>query len=123
MDWNTIGTEVIVGIIGVIIAGLGTLITVLINKYVKSKELKDILLSLNEVVKTIVADVQQTYVDGLKKDGMFDAEKQKEALNLALEKIKVSLPTNVHTWLQKNQTDIDEYLKSLIEGAVYLLKK
>ena len=123
MDWNAIGTEVIIGIIGFVLATLGTIATILINKYVKNKELKDILLSLNEVVKTIVADVQQTYVDGLKKDGMFDAERQKEALSLALEKVKVSLPCNVSKWLKDNQTDIDGYLKSVIESAVYSLKK
>ena len=123
MDWNAIGTELILGIIGIVLAGIGTLVTILINKYVKSKELKEILLSLNEVVKVVVADVHQTYVDGLKKGGMFDAEAQKHALELALEKVKVALPTNVHAWLQKNQTDIDTFLKSLIEGAVYTLKK
>lgn len=123
MDWNAIGTEVIVSIIGVVIAALGSLITYLINKYVKDSKLKNFLLTLNEVVKNVVAEVQQTYVDGLKKDGMFDAERQKEALNLALEKIKTTLPCDVMKWLKDNQTDIDAYLKSLIEGAVYNIKK
>lgn len=123
MDWNAIGTEVIVSIIGVVIAALGSLVTFLINKYVKDSKLKNFLLALNEVVKNVVAEVQQTYVDGLKKDGMFDAERQKEALNLALEKIKTRLPAEVMNWLKANQTDIDTYLKSLIEGAVYNIKK
>lgn len=123
MDWNAIGTEVIVSIIGVVIAAIGSLVTFLINKYVKDSKLKNFLLTLTEVVKNVVAEVQQTYVDGLKKDGMFDAEAQKYALNLALEKIKATLPADVMKWLKENQTDIDVYLKSLIEGAVYNIKK
>lgn len=123
MDWNAIGTEVIVSIIGLVIAAIGSLVTFLINKYVKDSKLKNFLLALNEVVKNVVAEVQQTYVDGLKKDGMFDAERQKEALELALEKIKTTLPCDVMKWLKANQTDIDSYLKSLIEGAVYNIKK
>ena len=84
MNWAEIGTQIITGIIGVLIAGLGTLITVLINKYVKNDKLKTILNSLNETVRNAVSEVYQTYVEALKKDGMFDAEAQKEALNKAL---------------------------------------
>ena len=36
MNWAEIGTQVIVGIIGVLLTGLGTLITFLINKYIKN---------------------------------------------------------------------------------------
>lgn len=122
MNWAEIGTQVIVGIIGVLITGLGTLITFLINKYVKNDKLKTILSSLNEVVKNAVSEVYQTYVEALKKDGMFDAEKQKEALNKALEIIKTNLPTDVMNWVKENYSDIDVYFKSLIEAAIGLLK-
>lgn len=95
MDWAEIGTQVILGIIGVLITGLGTLITVLINKYVKNDKLKQILSSLNETIKNAVSEVYQTYVEALKKDGMFDEAAQKEALNKALTTIKQNLPTDV----------------------------
>lgn len=122
MDWAEIGTQVIVGIIGVLLTGLGTLITFLINKYIKNDKLKTILSSLNETVRNAVSEVYQTYVEALKKDGMFDAEKQKEALSRALEIIKTNLPSEVMTWVQENYTDIDAYFKSLIEAAIGLLK-
>lgn len=122
MDWAEIGTQVILGIIGVLITGLGTLITVLINKYVKNDKLKNILASLNEVVQKAVSEVYQTYVEALKKDGMFDAEAQKEALNKALEIIKTNASKDVMKWLQANYTDIDAYLKSQIEAVIGLLK-
>ena len=122
MDWAEIGTQVILGIIGVLITGLGTLITVLINKYVKNDKLKQILSSLNETIKNAVSEVYQTYVEALKKDGMFDADAQKEALNKALITIKQNLPVDVMKWLQANYTDIDAYLKSQIEAVIGLLK-
>ena len=122
MDWAEIGTQVILGIIGVLITGLGTLITVLINKYVKNDKLKQILSSLNETIKNAVSEVYQTYVEALKKDGMFDEAAQKEALNKALTTIKQNLPTDVMKWLQANYTDIDAYLKSQIEAVIGLLK-
>ena len=122
MDWGEIGTQVILGIIGVLITGLGTLITVLINKYVKNDKLKGILSSFNEVVQKAVSEVYQTYVEALKKDGMFDAEAQKEALNKALEIIKANASKDVMDWLKANYTDIDAYLKSQIEAMIGLLK-
>ena len=122
MNWAEIGTQIIVGIIGILLTGLGTLITFLINKYIKNDKLKTILSSLNETVRNAVSEVYQTYVEALKKDGMFDAEKQKEALNKALEIIKTNLPTDVMNWVKENYSDIDSYLKSLIEAAIGLLK-
>lgn len=122
MNWAEIGTQIIVGIIGVLLTGLGTLITFLINKYIKNDKLKTILSSLNETVRNAVSEVYQTYVEALKKDGMFDAEKQKEALNKALEIIKTNLPTDVMNWVKENYSDIDSYLKSQIEAAIGLLK-
>lgn len=122
MNWAEIGTQVIVGIIGVLLTGLGTFITFLINKYIKNDKLKTILSSLNETVRNAVSEVYQTYVEALKKDGMFDAEAQKEALSRALEIIKTNLPSDVMAWVQDNYTDIDAYFKSLIEAAIGLLK-
>lgn len=122
MDWAEILTQIILGVMGVLITGLGTLITFLINKYVKNDQLKRILSSLNETVRNAVSEVYQTYVEALKKDGMFDADAQKEALSKALEIIKTNLPADVMTWVKENYSDIDSYFKSQIEAVIGLLK-
>lgn len=122
MDWAQIGTQVILGIIGVLITGLGTLITFLINKYVRNDRLKSILSSLNETIRNAVSEVYQTYVEALKHDGMFDADAQKEALAKALEIIKRNLPADVMDWVKENYTDIDEYFRSQVEAVIGLLK-
>ena len=122
MDWAQIGTQVILGIIGVLITGLGTLITYVINKYVKDAKLKNILSSLSEVAKNAASEVYQTYVEALKDKNMFTKEAQEEALNKALQIIKNNLPSEVMQWVTENYADIDAYFKSLIESAIGLLK-
>lgn len=122
MDWAEIGTQLVLGIIGLLITGLGTVITYVINKYVKDAKLKNILSSLNETAKNAASEVYQTYVEALKDKNMFTAEAQKEALNKALEIIKNNLPSEVMQWVTDNYSDIDAYFKSLIESAIGLLK-
>lgn len=122
MDWAQIGTQVVLGIIGVLIAGLGTLLTYVINKFVKNDQLKRILASLNDTVTQAVSEVYQTYVEALKDKNMFTEDAQKEALAKALDIIKNNLPADVMKWVQDNYADIDAYFKSLIEAAIGLLK-
>lgn len=120
--WEQIGTEIILGIIGVVISGLGALISFLINKYVKNNEARTLLNELHEIVKDVVQDVYQTYVDTLKKGGMFDADAQKKALDMALEKINASLSEKLKKWLDANYADAQAFIKTLIESAIFSLK-
>lgn len=122
MDWGSIGTQVILGIIGILITGLGTVVTYLINKYVKNDKLNTILKSLNETITNSVSEVYQTYVQSLKDGNMFDEAAQKEALSKALVIIKNNLPADVMKWVKENYTDIDAYFKSQIEAVIGLLK-
>lgn len=122
MNWSEIMTELFIGIIGVLISGLGIFVTYLINKWVKNQEIKDIVSSLNDVVKKAVLETYQTYVEELKDKDIFDLEAQKIALNRALELIRVNLPSNVETWLKTNFTNFEDYLKGLIEAQIGELK-
>ncbi|MBO7691549.1 MAG: hypothetical protein J6T10_02805 [Methanobrevibacter sp.] len=122
MDWNAIGTQVIIGIVGVIISGLGIFVTYLINKWVKNDELKQIMNSLYQLVKSAVLEIQQTYVDQMKKDNIFDYEAQKLAVEKCIKTIKANMPIKVEEWLKSNFKDIEAYLKTLIEAQVKLIK-
>lgn len=122
MNWGEIGTELILGIIGILIAGLGTITTYLINKYVKDAQLKKIVTSLNDLVQTSVKYVYQTYVEALKDKNMFDVEAQSKALEMCLEKINTNMPADVKKWLEENYSDVQEYLKTLIEAALATFK-
>lgn len=122
MNWNEIGTQIILSIIGVVVSGLGILITYVINKYVKNDELKQIMNSLNELVKTSVLEIQQIYVDEMKCKNVFDKNAQKLAIERCLENIKANMPIKVKSWLESNYTNVDAYLRTLIEAQVKLLK-
>ena len=122
MYWNGIATEIILGVVGLVMSALGILITYLINKYIKNDELKGIVNSLNELVRNSVLEIYQTYVEALKKCGSFNETAQKEAQERCLALINRNMPENVHAWLQASFCDIDTYLKSLIEAQIGLLK-
>lgn len=122
MDWGSIGTQIILGIVGILITGLGTVVTYLINKYVKNDKLNTILKSLSETITNSVLEVYQTYVQALKDGNMFDETAQKEALDKAIVIIKNNLPVDVMKWVKENYTDIDAYFKSQIEAVIGLLK-
>jgi len=123
MNWENILTEVILSVLGIVLSGLGALATYWISKLIKDDKLKHIMNSLNEVVKKAVLEVYQTYVEELKDKDMFSADAQKIALSKALKIIDTNLPNDVKEWLKSNVSDIQEYLKGLIEAQIGLLKK
>lgn len=122
MDWNEIGTQIILGIVTFVISGLGALATYLINKFVKNNNAKNILNSLLILVKNSVLEIKQTYVDELKKQGTFDIKTQKIALEKCYQKIVTNMPKEMEKWLKDNYNDIEAFIKGLIESQVGLLK-
>lgn len=122
MTMPEILTQTTLGVIGILLTGLGFFITFLIHKYIKSNELKLILTSLTVVVENCVKEVYQTYVEELKDKNMFDEKAQKKALKMCLEKVQSIIPQNIEEWLDKNFTNIKEYLVTLIESSIATLK-
>ena len=103
-------------------SGLGIVFTYLINRFIKNDELKQIMNSLNQLVKSAVLEIQQIYVDELKKNGAFNYEAQKLAIEKCLNTIKANMPIKVEQWLKSNFKDIEGYLRTLIEAQVKLIK-
>ena len=122
MNWNEIGTEIILSCVGVLFSALGVFVTYLINKYVKDQKIKDIVNSLHQLVRDSVLEVYQLYVEELKKNDNFNRDAQKLALSRCLELIKTNMSNEVKTWLEANYSDINAYLKSLIEAQIGALK-
>lgn len=122
MDINSTLVDAITTLVGLAVSLLAFYGTYLINKKIKNDKLKTIIMSLQEVVKNAVLETYQTYVEELKDKDMFNAEAQKKALRHALEYIKANMPYEVQKWLESNYGHIDDYLKSLIEAQIGLLK-
>lgn len=123
MNWESILTEAILSILGIVFSALGALVTYWISKKIKDEKLKSIMASLHEVVKDATLEVYQTYVEALKDSGNFGLEAKKTALSKALDIIKVNMPQEVGEWLKTNVSDLEGYLKGMIEAQIALLKK
>jgi hypothetical protein len=122
MDYNAILTELIIGIIGLVLSAIGAIVAVLINKYVANEKLKTTLASFHDLVRNSVLETYQKYVEELKDKNMFDANAQKTALSACLSIIKANMPQRVETWLKSNVSNVEAYLISNIEAQIGELK-
>lgn len=80
-----------------------------LNKYIDMAE---------DAVYKAVMETNQTYVDALKKEHVFDAAAQTEALSKSLEKAKTILSTEARDILESAFGDINVYLTTSIEALI-----
>ena len=85
---------------------------------IKDEKAKRMLEIAENVVSQAVATVSQTYVDGLKKDGIFDTDAQKEAFEMSKDKIYKLLTTDTLQAVQNNYGDVDEWIVTKIEETI-----
>ena len=122
MNWS----EVVISVVSIIVTALAswgvTELTRLINSKIKDANAKEMLSSAVTTVSDVVKQVYQTYVEALKGQNAFTAEAQKEALAKALETIEAVLPEKVKAYLTDNFGNIEAWLTTQIEAAIYSLK-
>jgi outer membrane lipopolysaccharide assembly protein LptE/RlpB len=90
---------------------------------IKNEKVKSYLDEIRATSAVAAGAVQQVYVQALKDDDVFTVEKQKEALNKALQIIINSLSTDTMTYIQESNVDVEEFLIPYVESAVYQQKK
>lgn len=121
-------------IINILLAALCTAITGLVgwavatltswlNSKIKNDKFARFMSTIFEITGNAVREISQTYVDAIKKEGKFDEEAQKKALEMCLSKVKTQLAPEVLDFIGKNFGDVTEYLKSLIESTIYSMKQ
>lgn len=71
-----------------------------------------------DAISKAVLTVSQTYVDTLKKEGKFDAEAQKTAKQMAIDKAKALITAESKTAIETLYTDFEAYLNDAIESLV-----
>ncbi len=81
----------------------------LLNKYLDM---------VNKTVENCVIATNQTYVEALKNQNMFDAEAQKEAFKKTFDAVKALLSEEAIAYLTELSGDADLYLSTLIEAEV-----
>lgn len=80
---------------------------------------------LNQAVNTAVNKIAQTYVDNLKKEGKFDIEEQKKALQAAYDTTLAILSNDTAAFLEKQLTSdgFKEIILSKIEETIGMNKQ
>lgn len=83
-----------------------------------SVELKSLIEQVNDAVTKAVTYTTQTFVESMKKNGIFDAEAQAQALQKSLDKTLALLSEVAKSALEDIYGDINEYLTVRIEAEV-----
>lgn len=98
----------------------------LLQKELESKELQDFgeyLIILEDIVSSVILSIQQTYVEQLKKDNAWTVERQKEAFEIARQRVEAQLTEKGRVLLEKGLGDYEEFLDDLIESYVQGIPK
>lgn len=130
MDWSEIGNQ----IFKVCIIPLLGLATTYLIQFLKTKtaEIKqvtknDIAVNYINLLEQIVCDcivaTNQIYVQALKDKNVFDAEAQKEALQITLNAVKTILSDDAEEYLAMFVKDLDAYIVEKIEANIERMKK
>ena len=89
-----------------------------IGAQIDNMELKELLTEVTDAVSTAVTYTSQTYLDALKKEGIFDVEAQKIALETSLKMAISLLSESARSALATIYGNLDDYLVSKIEAEV-----
>ena len=88
------------------------------NEYIRNT-LKDAM----DIILDTVDTISQTFVDDLKKDGKFDKDKQKEALEKAINQAKKLMSEEAISLIIEKYNDLDEWIRTQIEAYIKKTKK
>lgn len=109
------------GILPLLTVYIVTLLKVKINEQsvqLENEVLENYINSAVDIIETVVIEINQTFVDSLKKSGLFTEESAIEAKNLALEKCKCLISDKSKEAIEVMYNDFEIYLNSKIEELV-----
>lgn len=125
MDWMAILSEIVWVCVIPLLGILTTYLVILIKN--KTKQITDAtensladkyINMLSDTITTCVMATNQTYVNNLKKENMFDKEAQKEALNKTADAVKQILSADAQKYLNETYGDVSALIMQKIEAEV-----
>lgn len=126
MEWNVILICVVVSIVVPIIAGLLawgiSVLKKLVNEKIDNATLKAVLNDGLTVIENSVKYTYQTYVEGMKDKDIFDANAQKQSLQMAKDKALSMLSEGFINMIKDMYGDVNNWLETNIESTIYTLK-
>lgn len=96
----------------------GSALIAWVEEKTKSAKLSQALQQARDIVTQVVVATTQTYVDDLKKEGSFDAEAQKHALNMAKDAASSLITDEVQQLIAEHYNSFSDWLLLAIEAAV-----
>ena len=118
IEWTEIILKVIEGLAGLAGTILCYFITIWANKHIKDEKIKAHVIELANIVKEVVLEVSQTFVDKMQKAGNWNDDTKKEALSTALAKAQSLMSDELKTWVNDTYGDVTAYLTTLIEAQI-----
>lgn len=124
-------------VIYTLIVGCGTVVTkkVLIflngkvdelqanTKLVEYEKINRIINKSQDIITSIVTEINQTFVNDLKKSGEFTKDSAKKAKDTAIEEAKILINEEAITVIEETHGSFDKWLNTIIEKTVNELKK
>lgn len=84
----------------------------------KNETLQKYINLLGDLIVDCVAMTNQTYVEALKDQDMFNEQAQKEAFRITFNSVKNLLTEEARTYLTEGLSDLDSYIEFKIEAEV-----
>ena len=88
------------------------------EKNLENDQLVKYIDAATDAISKAVLTVNQTYVDALKKEGKFDAEAQKTAKQMSIDKAKALITEDSKAAIETLYSDFEAYLNDAIEELV-----
>ena len=127
MTWNDVLITIVSGLVGLAFTITSVLLVPMLVAWLKSKTKNEVLSAAIDRAGKIVIDAAntttQTYVEALKKSGKFDAEAQKVAFQMTLDAVLKLLNEETKQAIIATYGDLNAWLTTAIESAVFEAKK
>lgn len=120
--WNDVLMYIIETVLKLIIMVVIPYVFAQIGKNMKGDIEKKYLALFEKFVEDAVTQVQQTYVDNMKAEDLFDKEAQEKAFNMVKDNVLKMMNERMQTIVMSAVGDFDEYIRNLIEAQVYRMK-
>ena len=129
MNWVNVLEQVfellvypVIGIVGVYLTYLASAKIAELKQKTNDETARKYLSLLDDTIANAVLATTQTYVESLKKQGMFDAEAQKEAFKQTYEAVMKVLTEEAIKYITESVGDLDTYVTNKIEATVKMSK-
>ena len=125
--WNEILITVVGGLVGIAFTVVSAVLVPMLVAWLKTKTKNEVITKAIERAGDIIVKAAntttQTYVDALKKDGKFDAEAQKKAFQMTMTAVLTLLNDETKKAIVETYGDLQKWLTTEIENAVFEGKK